>query len=108
MSKKERPMQDVLSIITGLSRPRLLVSAARFGIDNYRRSTQLPRLLGCSAAPRTGPAAMQLVSIEADLNEKRRNNAADYSVARHVDILIALMAEAQLIRASATTLQGIT
>lgn len=98
-------MHDILGMISRLNRPKLLVSAARFGVDQYRRGVQLPRLLGCGSVPRSGPAVIQLLAIEAEMNDQRRRKAADYSIARHIDILIALMAEAQVIRAAGPQLQ---
>jgi Family of unknown function (DUF6477) len=92
-------MQDLLGLIARLNRPRLLVSAARFGVDDYDRGTHLPRLLGGGHLPRTGDSIMRLLDIEADINDRRVGAAADYSIARHVAVLIALMGEARLLRA---------
>ena len=92
-------MQDLLGMIAGLNRPRLLVRAARFGIDDYNRSIHLPRLLGPGYLPRTGESIVRLIDIEADINDRRVGAAADYSIARHVAVLIALMGEARLLRA---------
>lgn len=92
-------MQDVLGMIAGLNRPRLLVRAARFGVDDYDHSLHLPRLLGPGHLPRTGEAIVRLLDIEADINDRRVGAAADYSIARHVAVLIALMGEARLLRA---------
>ena len=86
-------------MIAGLNRPRLLVRAARFGVDDYDRRTQLPRLLGSLSLPRNGEAIMRLLDIEADINDRRVGAAAEYSSARHVAVLIALMGEARLLRA---------
>ncbi|NCO87464.1 MAG: hypothetical protein GW886_12620 [Rhodobacterales bacterium] len=92
-------MLDILGLVGSLRRPQLLVRAARFGVDDYSRSATLPRLLHCVAMPRSGPAIMRLLDIEADLNDRRVAQAADYSVARHVEVLIAVMGEARLLRA---------
>ena len=92
-------MLDLLSMISMLNRPRLLVQAARFGVDDYDRARALPRLLGLIEAPRSGAAVMRLLDLEADLNARRARHAADYAVARHVEVLIALMGEARLLRA---------
>lgn len=92
-------MQDILTRVATLNRPRLLVRAARFGLDDYNRSTQLPRLLAMLSLPRPGEAIMRLLDIEATLEDRRAGQTADYSVARHVEVLIALMGEARLLRA---------
>ncbi len=86
-------------MIAGLNRPRLLVRAARFGVDDYDRGTHLTRLLGAGHLPRTGEAIVRLIDLEADLNDRRTGAFADYSIARHVAVLIALMGEARLLRA---------
>jgi hypothetical protein len=92
-------MQDILSRVEGLKRPPLLVRAARFGLDDYNREGQLPRLLKVLSSPRSGEAILRLLEVEALLEERRIAQAADYSVARHVEVIIALMAEARLLRA---------
>jgi hypothetical protein len=92
-------MQDILGIIGSLNRPRLLVQAARFGVDDYVRTSTLPRLLGQIVLPRSGETILRLIEIEADLDEARRGHASDYSIARHVEVLIALMGEARLFKA---------
>jgi hypothetical protein len=92
-------MQDILARVEGLKRPPLLVRAARFGLDDYNREGQLPRLLRTLSPPRSGEAILRLIDIEADLENRRLAQAADYSVARHVEVIIALMAEARLLRA---------
>jgi hypothetical protein len=92
-------MQDILARVEGLKRPPLLVRAARFGLDDYNREGQLPRLLRTLSTLRSGEAILRLIDIEADLEDKRLDQAADYSVARHVEVIIALMAEARLLRA---------
>lgn len=86
-------------MIAGLNRPRLLVRAARFGVDDYNRNIHLPRLLGAGHLPRNGAAIIRLIETESDINDRRVGAAADYSVARHVAVLIALMGEARLLRA---------
>ena len=45
--------------------------------------------------PRSAPAFVALLEIEHMLNTAREKKQATYSVARHVDVMIALMAEAQ-------------
>ena len=95
-------MKDLQAMISGLRRPKLLVRAARFGVDEYNRSRHLGRILKCEALPRTGPAILRLLEVEAGLEDRRVAGAADYSAARHVEVLIALMGEARLIRAIQT------
>lgn len=93
-------MQDILSQLGNLRRPRLLIRTARFGAEDYRREAHLSRHLGYGRLPRSGEALMHLMEIEAVLDEQRRDQDASYSLVRHVDVLIAMMGEARLLRAS--------
>ncbi len=94
-------MQDILGMIAALSRPLLLVRAARLGVEDYDRSQSLPRLLGGLVPPRSGSAVLRLLELEGDLDARRQAGRGDYLAARHVEVLIALMGEARLIRAQA-------
>ncbi|WP_116597598.1 DUF6477 family protein [Primorskyibacter marinus] len=96
-------MQDILSLLHALKRPRLLIRAARIGAQDYQRTAHLPRLLGYGALPRTGPALMRLMEIEAELNARREANDAGYSIARHVELLVAMMGEASVLRSAGQT-----
>ncbi|MBR9836769.1 DUF6477 family protein [Salipiger thiooxidans] len=93
-------MQDILSLLSSLRRPRLLIRAARIGADDYRREHHLSRILGIETPMRSGPALMQLLEIEDAMNGRRRAADGAYSVARHVEVLAALMGEARLLAAS--------
>lgn len=92
-------MQDVLSMLNALRRPRLLIRAARIGARDYSRSRHLQRLMGYGALPQPGPALLRLIEMENTLEEMRRNSDTGYSLTRHLDVLIAMMGEAQLLRA---------
>ena len=93
-------MQDVLSMLNALRRPRLLIRAARIGAQEYCRDRHLRRLLGYGALPRPAAALMRLIELERGQDEQRRDDDAGYSLTRHLDILIAMMGEAQLLRAT--------
>lgn len=92
-------MLDLMTRIAQLRRPPLLARAARFGVDDYRRNTRLCRILKCDTLPRHGAAITQLLEIEADMNAARLSRVGAYSPAAHVETLIALLGEAQLLRA---------
>ena len=68
-------MQDILSILHSLRRPRLLIRAARFGAEDYRREKHLARILGEAPPQRTGAAVMKLLEIESELESARRGVA---------------------------------
>lgn len=90
-------MTDLHGALARLSRPRLLIRAARFGMAEYRRSARLRRALFAAGAHTPAQVVTHLMRREAEMDQQRRAGDAGYSVARHVDALIALMAEAQLL-----------
>ena len=96
-------MQDVLSMLQALRRPPLLMRAARIGADHYQRAAHLPRLLGNGMLPRHGAALMKLMELENTLNDQRRSGDTSYSLVKHVDVLIAMVGEARVLRAAQTT-----
>ncbi|MEM1074519.1 MAG: DUF6477 family protein [Pseudomonadota bacterium] len=91
-------MQDIYSMLQALRRPSLLMRAARIGAEDYRRTSHLPRLLGYGVAPRHGAALLRLMELEAELNTQRVSGNASYSLVRHVDVLIAMVGEARVLR----------
>jgi len=93
-------MTDPLSMLNQLRRPPLLIEAARLGLADYRRETALRRHLGILRPPTGAAALLALIEIEAEIDRERRCGGAGYSPARHVDVLIAMMAEARLMRAT--------
>jgi hypothetical protein len=92
-------MQDLLTMLSQLHRPRLLIRAARLGAPNYRRASHLPRLLGYGTTPTNGPALLRLMELEAEMETRRCEGDAGYLVARHLDLLIAILGEAAQLRA---------
>lgn len=100
-------MQDVFSMLNALHRPRLMMRAARLGAENYRRSSHLPRLLGYGVLPGHGAALLRLMEIEAALEEQRQRSDAGYSLIRHIDVLIAMVGEARVLRAASAAPRGV-
>ena len=94
-------MLDLMTRLRQLQRPALLARAARFGADEYRRDTSLPRLLRTVALPRPAAALMALLEMEAATEARRVAGKGAYSPARHVEILIAISGEARLLQATA-------
>lgn len=90
-------MTDVATLLAALRRPRLLIRAARFGLADYNRDRDLKRLMRLPDAPRPKVAVDRLIAEEAEMEARRTQGVAAYSPARHVEILIALMAEARLL-----------
>lgn len=96
--KRDTKMQDIISMLHTLKRPRLLMRAAKIGARDYRRTVHLPRLLGYGHLPRNGPALMKLIEIEGELNTQRKAEESAYSLMRHIDVMIAIVGEAHILR----------
>ncbi|MFN3642165.1 MAG: DUF6477 family protein [Gemmobacter sp.] len=79
--------------LAALRRPRLLIRAARIGLGLYRREPALRRLFG--PVPPPADVVGSLLALEARHEAARRDGTGAYSVAAHLEALIALMAEAQ-------------
>lgn len=90
-------MTDFTQALNKLRRPRLLIRAARFGMRSYNRNRDLRRITHGDDVPPPERAVRKLMNMEAELDRARRECEAAYSPSRHVDILIALMAEARLL-----------
>jgi hypothetical protein len=88
-------LSDIRTVINNLSRPRLLIRAARFGLTEYRRDRDLRRLIGAAASPEA--SLTRLITVEDEMETTRRLGDASYSIARHIEVLIALMAEARVV-----------
>ena len=93
-------MTDLHRQLAELRRPRLLIRAARFGMAEYRRTPAMRRLLVQSGARTTTQIVTTLMRREEEMNTRRREGDPGYSVARHVEVLIALMAESRLLPAA--------
>jgi hypothetical protein len=91
-------MCKITSQLDALRRPGLLVEAAIHATEGYERRRDLRRMLR-TAIPPTATAALEtLIPLEAALETRRRTRDRAYSLARHVDILCALVAEARTFR----------
>ena len=87
--------QDFRALLSDLRRPQMLIRAARLGLAEYRRERDLKRLIEGQPAPdRSVP---RLLSEEEHLEATRQRGDAGYSVGRHIEVLIALMAEVSLL-----------
>ncbi len=93
-------MQDILSRLHALHRPPVLMRAGRIGAEQYRRCVHLRRLLDCAILPRSGSALLQLIEIEAQLNTQRKMADAGYNLIHHVEVIIAMIGEARVLRAA--------
>jgi len=102
------PPESIVSILTTIrstNRPRLLLRAARIGTQDYNRETDLRRVLRLPATPPPGAATVRaLIELEARLESARKrpfqpvgeDALESWRPARHVEVMIALIAEARL------------
>ncbi|MBT9245177.1 hypothetical protein KM031_00750 [Gemmobacter fulvus] len=90
-------MTDFRTLLADLGRPRLLIRAARFGIEDYCRDRDLKRLLNADSPASPEKALPRLLSEEERLEQTRKAGDASYSLNRHIEVLIALMAEVRLL-----------
>jgi len=90
-------MTDLITFVNALRRPRLLIRAAKHGMNDYNRDRVLKRLTRSPSAPSPRGAVSSLLTVEETLETARRSGDASYSVSRHVEVLIALLAEARLL-----------
>lgn len=91
------------SLVASLRRPALLIRAARAGLAEYNRGRDLKRLMRLPHPPAPERALDALLAEEAMLEETRKAGDGRYSVARHIEVLIAMMAEVRLLPRPATT-----
>lgn len=100
-------MQDIISRLKTLHRPRLLVRTARIGACSYSRERDLRRVLGYGPPPRAAAAVMQLLEAEQEVNQQRLRGDATYAITRHVDILIAMVGEAEYLASADRQVPGV-
>lgn len=93
---------NALAELTALRRPRLMLRTARFGTMDYLRETDLRRILRLPATPAPGVQTLrQLMDLEARHEALRTRPPHEignpWRAARHIEVLIALIAEARLL-----------
>jgi hypothetical protein len=97
----------ILETFRQTRRPRLLLRTARIGLAEYERERDLRRVLRLPAAPAPGPATvLALLDLEAEQEAQRTRVPLEigdtWRPARHVEVLIALLAEARLMACPVT------
>ncbi len=88
-------MQHPLARLSTVKRPVKLLKAARIGAANYRRERHLASLLAGKRSWTDQQVFDAVADDEAALNELRRTGDANYSVNRHVKLMIAMLCEAR-------------
>jgi len=90
-------MTDALDWINSLRRPRLLVEAARIGVPDYSRARVLKKFAAAQMEASPAAALSTLIPVEETLETARRSGDASYVPSRHVEVLIAILAEMRAI-----------
>jgi len=99
----------VMQTLACIKRPQLLLRTARHGTMEYNRETDLRRIMRLPATPAPGASTvMALIELEGWQNEMRTRPPHEvgnpWRPARHVEVLIALIAEAGLMAQVVTPL----
>lgn len=89
-------MDNARRRLNRLNRPKLLVRAARIGLNEYNRNRTLRRVLQMENVPEPGSALEDLLHHEDAADQARREGVVAYSPARHIELLVALISEARL------------
>ena len=89
-------MTDFRALLSDLRRPQMLIRAARYGLCDYRRDRDLRRLLQ-GQTPSPSQTVPRLLNEEQQIEATRTAGDAAYSIVRHIEVLIALMAEVRLL-----------
>ena len=92
-------MTDLIHAVNGLRRPRLLLNAAKIGLRDYNRARTLKRVAPTQNLTNPAGAVRALITAEETMEQARQARDASYTPSRHVEVLIALLAE---VRALAT------
>ena len=93
-------MRHIELRLNTLKRPKLMLEAARNGLARYDPSRHLPVLLGGSLHRRKTGQLDCLLDIEETYNRLRKEKRAEYSPARHIRYLIAILAECSSLKNS--------
>lgn len=86
--------------VPALKRPKLLVKAARIGLEHYNRAKDLVRIASLNRLPEEGKAMPALIELETELNAARKTKATDYSLQTHIAVLTALIDEMRWVKSA--------
>lgn len=89
-------MNTPQQLLQSLNRPQLLVRAARVWLPDFNRERSMRRIFPGVTPPLPGRGFEALMAHENAIDAIRREGAASYSAARHIEVLVALIVEARL------------
>ena len=90
-------MHDIFSQLKLMKRPKLLIRAAKFAVGDYKRGKHLKQVFPGAPLSDDQIILASLFNLEAEIDSGRKAGRADYSVSHHVNVLAAIMAEAQML-----------
>jgi hypothetical protein len=94
-------MTDLDERLHRLRRPSLLIRAARLGLAGYSPRRDLPRIIKGVRPASQERIVAALLDVEEEIEQTRRQGTAGYSVMRHIDVMTAMLGEAQALRSAA-------
>jgi hypothetical protein len=90
-------MTNLKAALETIHRPKTLMRAAKSALGEYDRTKGLQRLLGKSETICPEEALRELLPLEQDCETRRQTGRVAYSVARHLEVMVAIIAEASLL-----------
>ena len=90
-------MTNLKIALETIHRPKTLMRAAKSALRDYDRTKGLQRLIGKSDKIRPEEALRELLPLEQDCETRRQTGRVAYSVARHLEVMGAIIAEASLL-----------
>lgn len=90
-------MTQKTDMLDSIKRPKILVRAAKIGLEWYRRERDLTKVIHSLTTPAPERAMERLVAAERELEQFRVAGQANYDVHRHIAVLTALLGEARLL-----------
>lgn len=84
-------------IFQKILRPKILMQAAKIGLQTYRRETDLKKILGSRGTSDQNQIISQLSDREIKREEARKNGNAAYDMNKHIQIMTALLQELYLL-----------
>ena len=90
-------MTETSDMLDAIRRPRILIRAAKIGLEWYQRERDLTKVIHAMTPPAPERAVKRLVAAERELEEFRVTGQANYDVRRHIAVLTALLGEVRLL-----------
>lgn len=90
-------MFNIIDLLENLRRPKILVRAAKLGLQEYNRETHLKKITRSPVTGSSNAIIDRLLVQENTLEDARRKGDASYNVQHHIRVLTAVLAEARLL-----------